>query len=110
MSILETNKIDLVGTRPESSVVRLVIADHLDWSDFDDHAQLVQAKVNTYLEFVESGQMRRLKDPPIPPDFRVEVLLAAQYPPSDAGREFLEQVRRFLEGAGIAFLVEAKAP
>ena len=108
MSILDTDKIDIVGTRPGSSLVRLVIADHLDWADFQGHAELLQAKVNTYLGFVESGQLKSMSNPPVPPDARVEILLAAQHAPNGQALEFLEQVRLFLQQAGISFIVEVK--
>ncbi len=84
MSILDTNKIDLIGTRPSSPVVRLVIADHLDWSDVEEHARLIQAKVNTYLEFVESGQLARSRAIQVPPVPEVRIELAVQYPPTAA--------------------------
>jgi hypothetical protein len=108
VSILETTEIDIVATRPDSSVVRLVIADHLDWGDFQGHAELLQAKVNTYLAFVESGQMRRMQNPPIPADARVEIVLAAQHAPTAQARELLEQVRAFLQEEGFTFLLDVK--
>ncbi len=108
MSITETNKIDIVGTRPGSRVVRLVIADHLDWKDFQGHAELLQAKVNTYLEFIESGQMQRTTNPPMPADPQVEILLTAQHTPSDEAERFLAQVTNFLQQSGIGFKVEVR--
>lgn len=108
MSIVDTHKIDIVGTRPGSKIVRLVIADHLDWADFKGHAELIQAKVNTYLEFVESGQMQRTTNPPMPVDPQAEILLAAQHAPTDEAERYLEQVRLFLQRAGIDFKVEVR--
>ncbi len=108
MSILDTDKIDLIGTRPGSAVVRLVIVDHLDWNDFEEHARLIQAKVNTYLEFVESGQLGRSPTIQLPPAPEVHIELAVQHPPTATAGAFLRKVQDFLNGAGIAFDVELR--
>ncbi len=108
MSITDTNKIDIVATRPDSSIVRLVITDHLDWDDFDTHAQLVQDKVNTYLEFVESGQLSRMQTPKIPEAPRIQIAIALQHPPSAEAERFLAQVREFLAGLEMDFEVEVR--
>lgn len=108
MSIVETNKIDIVGTRPGSRLVRLVIADHLDWTEFKKHATLLEAKVNTYLEFIESGQMHHMTNPPIPTEPQVEILLAAKHAPTEEAEKFLEKVASFLQQAGISFKVQVQ--
>jgi hypothetical protein len=109
VSIVETNKIDFVAARPNSSVVRLVIADHLDWSDFEEHARLIQAKVNTYLEFVESGQLARTPKIQLPPAPEIHIELVAQHAPSEVADVFLARVKDFLMGVGIAFDVSTRA-
>lgn len=108
MSITETNKIDIIATRPDSSVVRLVITDHLRWEDFETHARLLQDKVNTYLDFVESGQLRELQTPSIPNDPEIHVALALQHPPSREAEEFFTRVRDFLARVGMKFVVEIR--
>jgi hypothetical protein len=60
VSIADRNTIDLVATRPDSSVVKLVITDHLAWDDLDSHFRMLQDKINTYVEFIESGQLERM--------------------------------------------------
>lgn len=108
MSISETNKIDIVATRPDSAIVKLVITDHLAWDDLDAHARLLQDKVNTYLEFVESGQLRRLKTPQIPDVPEVHFALALQYSPSREAEKFLSRLRDFLAGVGVTLDVELR--
>jgi hypothetical protein len=58
MSIDQLDKIDFYGVDRERTRVRLVITDHLDWEEFDegDHLELLQNKINAYLQFVEGGQ------------------------------------------------------
>lgn len=108
MSIIETNKIDIVGTRPGSSVVKLVIADHLTWDDFEAHARLLQQKVNTYLEFIESGQLARMQTPKIPDSPDVQIVLVLEHPPTVEAEELFPRVRQFLEGVGIGFDIEIR--
>ena len=103
MSILETEKIDLVATRPESPVVKLVISDHLEWDDLYNHSRLLQAKINAYLAFVESGQLSRTTHPPIPASPQIWISLVLQHLPSEAAREFLTQVEAFLRSVDIKF-------
>lgn len=106
MSITETDKIDIVGTRADSAVVKLVITDHLTWDDFATHARLLQDKINTYLEFVESGQLARMRTPKIPenPDIRISLVL--QHAPTREAAAFLAQVREFVGRLGMKFDIE----
>jgi hypothetical protein len=106
MSIAETDKIDIIGTVPDSKVVRLVITDHLDWDDNESHSRLLQDKINTYIGFVESDQLLRTRHPPIPPNPKVEIVLVAQQQPGPEGMVFLEQVKEFLARIGIGFSLE----
>jgi hypothetical protein len=108
MTIVETERIDIVASRPDSNVVKLVVADHLPWDDVEQHSRILQDKINTYIAFVESGQLLRLKEPKIPASPDVRILLAALHPPNEAGKEFLGRVKEFLGGIGIGFELEVR--
>jgi hypothetical protein len=108
MSITETDKVDIVAARPDSSIVRLVISDHLAWDDLETHSRLLQHKVNTYLEFIESGKLAALQKPRIPDDPEYRIALELMHAPSREGQELLEQVRAFLGTAGIALDVNVR--
>ncbi len=108
MSIADKDKVDIVAVKPDSSLVKLVITDHLPWDDFETHAQMLQDKVNTYLDFIESGQIFRLHEPRVPESAKVHIVLALQHPPTGAANEFFMQVREFLNGVGIPFEVEMR--
>lgn len=110
MSILETRKVDMVAARPDSSVVKLVIADHLDWSEPERHCKLLQDKINTYILFVESGQLLRLDKPSVPPSPEIHIVLVAEHGsvrPDVA--EFFSRIERFLDDIGMKFDVEMVA-
>ena len=103
MSISEPNKVDIIGTKPDTNAVLLVITDHLPWDDTHAHKLLIQEKVNTYLQFVESGQIHRVEEPPIPPEPEVTIRLALKYEPPAEVLPFLRQVSDVLDGAGFGF-------
>ena len=108
MSVDDPNKIDIIATKPDSDVVRLVITDHLDWLDFERHAQLIQDKVNSYIAFIESGQLLRVQQPPIPARPVIMIVLSVQQLPSDEAEEFLRKVRAFLDAVGLHFEIDRR--
>jgi len=58
MSVEEANKIDRTAWDENKTRVWLVISDHLDWDvEEGEHLLLLQDKMNTYLEFIESGKL-----------------------------------------------------
>jgi hypothetical protein len=108
VTILETEKIDIVATRPGSAVVKLVIADHLGWEDLDGHLRLLQDKLNAYIDFVEAGQVHALEHPPIPaePAFSIELTVPSR--PPDAAQGFLARAQEFLAERGIGFTIQLR--
>jgi hypothetical protein len=57
VSVEQTDVVDLLGIDRETGHVVLTISDHLDWSDSVGHQTILQKKLNTYLAFVESGEI-----------------------------------------------------
>ncbi|HLH96522.1 MAG TPA: DUF6572 domain-containing protein [Xanthobacteraceae bacterium] len=58
MTVEQNDKIDFVAFNRKSGDVHLIISDHLDWDENEGaHLLALQDKLNTYLEFVESGQL-----------------------------------------------------
>ena len=56
MAVDDPNVIDFVA-KAESGDFSLVNSDHLDWVDSLEHQRILQTKLNTYLRFVESGEV-----------------------------------------------------
>jgi hypothetical protein len=88
MAIDDLDKIDLLVTDNEKTLVRLIITDHLDWEEFDEgpHLEVLQDKINAYLHFVEDGQLHRER-----PDLKglpVIIEVAAKYAPSEEALKF----------------------
>ena len=57
MSVEQTDVVDILGVDRETGHVVLTISDHLDWSDSVGRQTILQKKLNTYLTFVESGEI-----------------------------------------------------
>lgn len=56
MSVVETNKIDGIGTSKRRGELLLLITDHLGWENEYEHLVVLQNKINAYLDFIESKQ------------------------------------------------------
>jgi hypothetical protein len=61
MSLEETKVIDSIGVDKATNDVVLTIVDHLSWSNEEhgdhNHLLLLQEKLNTYLSFIEGGEL-----------------------------------------------------
>ena len=56
VSVENISVVDLIGVDTRSGNVVLTISDHLEWDD-GEHVLLLQHKLNTYLGFIESGEL-----------------------------------------------------
>lgn len=106
MTVARENVVDWLGFEKETEHVVLAVVDDLDWADEDGHIALLQAKLNAYLAFIESGevfdQLRVELGREIATDTPMEILILAQFVPSHHGRAFREYARSICEGAGVA--------
>ncbi|EKS9844493.1 hypothetical protein QDD82_005346 [Burkholderia cepacia] len=102
MSITETNVVDLIGVDPSKGVARLGISDHLEWiAPEDEHLLLLQEKINTYLRFIESGEI--YDHYPDARNCKCEIELLSKYPLSKAAIDFCEMAKGVIKGAGLDF-------
>lgn len=99
MTVEQAKVIDAIHTDTRTGCVHLTIADHLEWDG--DHLMKLQEKLNSYLAFVESGEIRTAY--PASVDSAVAIDLVLKYRPNAEGEAFLAQVRNVLEGAGFTF-------
>ncbi|WP_420843048.1 DUF6572 domain-containing protein [Geothrix alkalitolerans] len=108
MAVDQPNVIDIVAIRPGEPLTRLVIADHLDWTLEDEHLLALQAKLNAYLAFVESGQLSR--EYPGTGGNLVRIEVAFLHEPSQQAKEnFLPKAAQIIEKAGLSFSWQVKA-
>lgn len=90
MSITQKEKIDIIGIENGNTVV-LTISDHLDWKDSIYHLRVLEDKINTYLEFIEGGQI--LEDYPDSLGKQLVIDIASKYPYCKEGLVFIEKAK-----------------
>ena len=57
MALDETNVVDALGIENDTGFAVLTIADQWDWEDEHAHLLALQAKLNAYFRFIETGQI-----------------------------------------------------
>ena len=102
MSVLQPDKVDIIGINHQTNTVTLAISDHLDWNDPEGHLILLQDKINTYLRFFESGEIYETS--PLSKGKNIVFQIYAKYPLPEEGIIFFEQAKKIIEGVGIDLL------
>lgn len=102
MSVEDLNTIDCIGipiVTPHE--VNLGISDHLEWdASLDEHLYLLQEKINTYLRFIESGEIYQCF-PPATPTTKKVIEIFFKYEPPTLADAFLNHVTDCLNELGI---------
>ena len=106
MSVLENDRIDGIALDEANRCLRLLITDHLDWSNEYQHLVALQEKINAYISFCEEEQYQEIyKDAEI----RYAVFeIHFQNEPTDTAIAFLERVQQQLTEMGI--VIECHLP
>ncbi len=100
MSVDQPGVIDIVSKDKTGRIV-LSISDHLDWENTEEHLRLLQEKINTYLRFLDSGEVYEKYPDARGRPIQIEVVL--HHPPSLEARSFLAKVKPIVEGSGYGF-------
>jgi hypothetical protein len=89
MSLDKLEVVDAVGTEKDSGTIVLTLFDAWDWDNQRQHLLALQTKLNSYLGFVESGQI--YKDYPEAAGKTLRIDVISRYPVPDAALTFLEE-------------------
>jgi hypothetical protein len=93
MTVEQTNAVDIIGTNPKTNQVILAISDHLEWTGDDQadkfHMYLLQQKFNSYLEFLESGEIYRKYPDAVGKEVVIKIM--SKFPMNDEAKAFLEK-------------------
>lgn len=100
MSIEDPDVIDIISTDKNSGIVVLSTTDHLEWSD-NEHLYKIQEKINSYLAFIESGEI--YESYPKAKGKRIEIEVIFKYPPDEQGICFLNKCSEAVHSAGFRF-------
>lgn len=104
MSVVDIDVIDMVGTTSDG-IVTLTVSDHLAWEDEGGHLLTLQNKINTYIYFIESGNI--YKEIPLGNGKPLAIKIYFKYEPTGHMTiSFLEKVSVILKGLGVILQVE----
>lgn len=99
MSIIDAKVVDIVGVDSEKAIARLIIADHLEWTDpVGKHLLLLQEKINSYLRFLEGGELEQHY--PNSKGCKCEIEIAMKYEPSPEALHFIGKARKIVQDGG----------
>jgi hypothetical protein len=108
MAIDQVNVVDSIGIEPNRGEAQLIIADHLDWatSERSDrrHMYLLQEKINTYLRFIESGEIYTAY--PQANGKRLVIRIVAKHDMSTNAKEFFAKIQNSLFASGYRITFE----
>ncbi|WP_277760926.1 DUF6572 domain-containing protein [Pseudomonas sp. A34-9] len=110
MSITDARVIDFWGIPKQEPNVELVITDHLEWggkAQQGEHLLLLQEKINTYIAFIESGEIYTEIPGALGKHPIIRVLGLYELP--EQAEFFIDRVTETLEEVGIGFEFELKA-
>jgi hypothetical protein len=91
--------VDFIGVECLTGCVVLTIADHWDWRSEGEHILALQEKVNTYLAFIESGEL--IEQYPDAAERRVVIEIDMKYPPPAMATEFLRRAAETVRAANL---------
>ena len=100
MSVDEPNIIDFVSTA-EDRTVTVSVSDHLPWDTESEHLTHLQAKLNRYLDFINSGEL--VDQFPEAADHRPLIRIHFMHAPTPAAERFLARVSAAIEQEGVGF-------
>jgi hypothetical protein len=96
MTVEQSERIDGMGTDRVSGAAVLIISDHLSWTV--EHLTVLEAKLASYLRFIESGQLREH----FPEAKGACISVMAKYRPSQAAARWLAAAESSLAARGIS--------
>ncbi|MDE1906671.1 MAG: hypothetical protein KGH75_09520 [Rhodospirillales bacterium] len=105
MSIEQTAVIDFIS-QSHKGELRLTISDHLAWDEGGQHLLLLQEKLNAYLRFIESGELKEKY--PRSVGQPIIINLVTKFFPSKQGLTFLEKAKAAISAAGFELQVEVQ--
>lgn len=100
MNIEQKDIIDFISTSPDGKIV-LTISDHLLWDEKNEHLLMLQEKLNSYLRFIESGEI--FESYPATKDNSLIIEIGLQYEPNEVGLAFLNHCKETIINARIDF-------
>ncbi|WP_119939198.1 DUF6572 domain-containing protein [Neorhizobium sp. NCHU2750] len=109
MAIDQVDQIDFYSIDRISGDLWLTISDHMPW-DIDDgnHLVILQDKLNTYLSFIESGEVH--SKVPSSNGRRIVIILVGKFPMSSRAESFFQMAAISVARAGFSLRFQLTQP
>src|SRR5689334_21372162 len=104
MALEKLDVVDAIGIDKETGVVCLTLIDAWGWDDERAHLLTLQEKLNRYLGFIESGEVREAYPKSIGKKLRIEVIF--RFPPTPWAIEFLATAKQCAAEVDTDFVFE----
>ena len=98
MSVEQKHTVDLISTSPDGKVM-LTISDHLPWDKENEHLLVLQDKLNSYLMFIESGEI--LESYPTAKNKSLIIEIVMEHKPNEVALVFLQRSKEIIENTGV---------
>ena len=102
MSVDQKDVVDAVSRARDTGDVTLTISDHLEWDQPLEHVFTLQEKINSYLAYIESGQIWEQCADAKEKKILIQVMFRCAPPEGDVTR-FLATAKEKIEAAGFYF-------
>jgi len=103
MTVEQTSVVDIAYIDQKTGIVHLIVTDHLQWEG--EHLLVLQEKINSYLSFVENGEV--FDTLPGAEGKNIQIELITKYKPTEEALHFFGHVEAFLRKEGIGFAHKA---
>lgn len=95
----------MIADEIDDEIASLILTDHLEWNASQPtHLLLLQEKINTYLQFYESGEIFENREHLR--NRKIIIKVVGLYPPNDEAKAFYMQVRKVLQTIGLELVFE----
>jgi hypothetical protein len=99
MALDKEDVVDAVGIERETGLVVLTIADSRDWDDEAKHLLALQAKLNAYFRFIETGQI--WESYPNAAGKKLAIEVVSRFPIPQIGSDLLERASKACADLGV---------
>ncbi len=99
MALDKPQVVDAIGIEEATGCAVLTIADSWDWEDEGQHLLALQAKLNSYFEFIESGQV--WESHPGARGRELVIELVSRFPLPKAGEELMRRASEACSDLGV---------
>lgn len=97
MSITDADSVDIIAETNDGEAL-LVITDHLDWENMNEHLTILQKKLNTYVFVLESGRIFEGREQLRGKKFILQI--DCKYPPAPGAIDYINHVRPIVQSYG----------